>query len=108
MRDDILKFIKKELIGPDPIKPHIQENGEEILLNEPPRLRYGASVLFPRAATFEKADSTTSEEEKVLEKHPRYRNGYDKWASEFKIEGYVIEVYDEKTYNRDKNLEKLV
>lgn len=68
MRDDILKFIKKELIGPDPIKPHIQENGEEILLNEPPRLRYGAGVLFPKAATFEKADSTTSEEEKVLEK----------------------------------------
>lgn len=68
MRDDILKFIKKELIGPDPIKPHIQENGEEILLNEPPRLRYGAGVLFPRAATFEKGDSTTSEEEKVLEK----------------------------------------
>lgn len=68
MRDDILKFIKKELIGPDPIKPHIQENGEEILLNEPPRLRYGAGVLFPRAATFEKADSTTSDEEKVLEK----------------------------------------
>lgn len=68
MRDDILKFIKKELIGPDPIKPHIQENGEEILLNEPPRLRYGASVLFPKAATFEKADSTTSEEEIVLEK----------------------------------------
>ena len=68
MRDDILKFIKKELIGPDPIKPHIQENGEEILLNEPPRLRYGAGVLFPRAATFEKADSTTSEEENVLEK----------------------------------------
>lgn len=68
MRDDIIKFIKKELIGPDPIKPHVQENGEEILLNEPPRLRYGAGVLFPRAATFVKADSTTSEEEKVFEK----------------------------------------
>ena len=45
--------------------------------------------------------------EKVLEKYPRYRNGYDKWAYEFKIEGYVIEVYDEKTYNREKNLENL-
>lgn len=77
MRDDILKFIKKELIGPDPIKPHIQENGEEILLNEPPRLRYGASVLFPRAATFEKADSTTSEEEKVLEKHEEEKRETD-------------------------------
>lgn len=68
MRDNILRFIKKELIGPDPVKPHIQENGEEILLNEPPRLRYGAGVLFPRAATFEKLDSTSTEEEKVLEK----------------------------------------
>lgn len=77
MRDDILKFIKKELIGPDPIKPHIQENGEEILLNEPPRLRYGAGVLFPREATFEKADSTTSEEEKVLEKLEEEKNETD-------------------------------
>ena len=46
--------------------------------------------------------------EKVLEKNPRYKIGYDKWVSEFKIEGYVIEVYDEKSYNRDKNLEKLI
>lgn len=68
MRDDILKFIKKELIGPDPVKPHIQENGEEILLNEPPRLRYAAGILFPRAVTIEKLDTTSSEEEKVLEK----------------------------------------
>lgn len=45
--------------------------------------------------------------EKVLEKNPHYRSGYDKWASEFKIDGYVIEVYDEKTYNREKNLENL-
>ena len=28
-------------------------------------------------------------------------------ASEFKIDGYVIEVYDEKTYNRKKNLDNL-
>lgn len=46
--------------------------------------------------------------EKVLEKNPRYRIGYDKWASEFKIDGYVIEVYDEKTYNREKNLDSLI
>lgn len=67
MRDDILDFIKKELIGPDPVKPHIQGNGEEILINEPPRLRYGAGVLFPRTATFEKADSTSNDESAVLE-----------------------------------------
>ena len=46
--------------------------------------------------------------EKVLEKNPRFKTGYDKWANEFKIEGYIIEVYDEKTYNRNKNLDKLV
>jgi hypothetical protein len=52
----------------------------------------------------------SSEEEaiqKVVEDNPRYITGYDAWASEFKIEGYVIEVYDEKTYNREKNLKKL-
>lgn len=77
MRDDILKFIKRELIGPDPVKPHIQANGEEILLNEPPRLRYGAGVLFPRAATIEKLDSTSTEEEKVLEKLDDEKNEVD-------------------------------
>ena len=68
MRNDILNFIKKELIGPDPVKPHVQENGEEILINESPRLRYGAGILFPRAASFIKVDSTTAEENVVLEK----------------------------------------
>ncbi len=54
------------------------------------------------------AESKEEAIEKVLNDNPRYKNGYDAWASEFKIEGYVIEVYDEKTYNRDKNLEKLI
>ena len=44
---------------------------------------------------------------KVLEKHTYYKSGYSIWATEFKIDGYVIEVYDEKSYNRDKNIEKL-
>ena len=48
------------------------------------------------------AESKEEAIEKVLEDNPRYRSGYDKWASEFKIE-----VYDEKTYNREKNLENL-
>jgi hypothetical protein len=54
------------------------------------------------------AESKEEAIEKVLEKNPQYKSGYDKWASEFRIDGYVIEVYDEKTYNREKNLEKLV
>ena len=67
MKNEILNFIKKELIGPDPVSPHIQENGEEILINEPPRLRYGAAVLFPRTVTFETIDSNNPDESKVLE-----------------------------------------
>ena len=54
------------------------------------------------------ASSPKEAEEMVLGEHPYYRNGYDVWCSEFKIDGYVIEVYDEKTYIRDKNLEKLL
>ena len=53
------------------------------------------------------AESKESAIEKVLIKNPHYRSGYDAWASEFKIEGYVIEVYDEKTYQRDINLKTL-
>ena len=53
------------------------------------------------------AESKDDAIEKVLEDNPRYKSGYDKWASEFKIEGYVIEVYDEVSYNREKNLKNL-
>lgn len=41
--------------------------------------------------------------DKVLQDNPHYKD-WDKWATEFKIEGYVIEVYDEKSYNRDKKI----
>ena len=53
------------------------------------------------------AESKDESIEKVLKDNPQYNSGYDACASEFKIEGYVIEVYDEKTYNRNKNLENL-
>ena len=46
--------------------------------------------------------------DKVLEENPIYKKGYDVWASEFKIDGYVIEVYDEKSYNRDKTLKQII
>jgi hypothetical protein len=45
--------------------------------------------------------------EKVLVENPQYRSGYDAWATEFKIPGYVIEVYNEVSYNRERNLENL-
>lgn len=67
MRNDLLDFVRRELIGPDPVKPHVQDNGEEILINEPPRLRYGAGVLFPSAAPFLAADTSSAAEEDLLD-----------------------------------------
>jgi hypothetical protein len=56
----------------------------------------------------ERVISSSKEEalDTILEKNTSWerRNTY---ASEFKIDGYVIEVYDEKTYNRDEILKKL-
>ena len=66
MRDQILDFLKKELIGPDPIPPLVQDNGEEIL-KEPPRLRYGAGILFPQAAPLDEMDTTDETEAKMLD-----------------------------------------
>jgi len=62
MRDQIIKFLHAELIGPDPIPPDIQDNGEEILITDPPRLRYGAGVLFPQGVSTEKSEDVTSAE----------------------------------------------
>jgi hypothetical protein len=52
------------------------------------------------------AESEDDAIKKVLLSYPRYKSGYS-WASELKIDGYIIEVYDEKTYNRSKSIEKL-
>ena len=54
------------------------------------------------------ADSVEEAKEKVLNENSMYKHGYDAWVSEFKIDGYVIEVYDEKNYKRDKNLSKIL
>ncbi|MFC2002897.1 helicase-related protein [Chloroflexota bacterium] len=66
MRDQLFDFLKKELIGPDPVSPFVQENGEEILTNEPPRLRYGAGILFPQASTAQDIDITDGKENSLL------------------------------------------
>lgn len=52
-RDQLIGVVEREFIGPDPIDwPGLtQENGEEILANDPPRTRYIAGILFPRETT---------------------------------------------------------
>ena len=41
-RDQLIEFVEREFIGPDPIDwPGMtQNNGQEILVSDPPRTRY--------------------------------------------------------------------
>src|ERR1017187_11042630 len=63
VRSEILDFLRRELIGPDPGLPAQQLNREEILRpQDPPRLRYSAGVLFPRKAALSVAETATEAE----------------------------------------------
>lgn len=52
-RDQLIEFVEKEFIGPDPIdwENMRQSNGEEILISDPPHIRYIAGILFPPETT---------------------------------------------------------
>ncbi|MDE7204358.1 MAG: hypothetical protein K2O91_21235 [Lachnospiraceae bacterium] len=62
-RDQLKTFVEREFIGPDPIdwEGLRQENGEEILISDPPRTRYIAGILFPKES---KEDNNAEEERK--------------------------------------------
>ena len=66
-RDQIIDIVEREFIGPDPINLPgiIQENGEEILSSDPPRIRYIAGVLFPQKVKLE--DNTQENEPEKVE-----------------------------------------
>ncbi len=61
-REQLKQFVEREFIGPDPIdwEGLRQENGEEILVSDPPRTRYIAGILFPSGAK----EANNSEDEK--------------------------------------------
>ena len=61
-RQHIMEFLRKELVGPDPTPPHVQADGEEVLTTDPPRLRYGAGVLFPQATVADAATDVAAAE----------------------------------------------
>ena len=66
-RDQLIEYVEKEFIGPDPIDwPGLtQENGEEILITDPPRTRYIAGILFPRKTTDPDVDTREGESESL-------------------------------------------
>jgi len=54
VREHIVDFLRRELVGPAPGFPAVQLNGDEILRpQDPPRQRYGAGILFPSQALTE-------------------------------------------------------
>ncbi|PRZ15948.1 helicase-like protein [Laceyella sediminis] len=61
MRLKMIDFLRRELIGPDPIPPFVQDNGEEVLL-EPPRQRYGAAILFPQGFVMDDSEKLSEKE----------------------------------------------
>lgn len=72
VRSQILEFVRRELIGPDPNPEHREFNeGEEILRpQDPPRLRYSSGVLFPGGVKVEDADDVAAEEIESSETGP--------------------------------------
>ena len=68
-RDQLIEYIEKEFIGPDPIDwPGMtQSDGEEILTTDPPRTRYIAGILYPRETTDTDADTQEGESEPLEE-----------------------------------------
>lgn len=72
VRSQIVEFLRRELIGPDPRPEHLQfNNGEEILRpQDPPRLRYSAGVLFPSKAPLAEADNAKPEDVDPAESGP--------------------------------------
>jgi hypothetical protein len=75
VRDFLVQRLRAELIGPDPNLPAAQSGvgpysvrGEEILRQEdPPRVRYGAGVLFPRQTQVEEQQRTAAPEAETSE-----------------------------------------
>lgn len=72
VRSDIIEFLRRELIGPDPRPEDMQINdGDEVLRpQDPPRMRYSAGVLFPGGARVSDLDNAASEEVAPAESGP--------------------------------------
>jgi hypothetical protein len=78
IRSDVVDFLQRELVGPDPGMPAQQYNPtdatrhrQEILrTQDPPRLRYSAGVLFPLKAEVQQAEAATDEEVQAAESAP--------------------------------------
>jgi hypothetical protein len=63
VRDFVVDWLRKELVGPAPGYPMVQLNGEEILRpQDPPRYRYGCGILFPQGVRYSGGEPIELEE----------------------------------------------
>lgn len=62
-REQLLDLVEREFIGPDPIdwEGCKQDNGQEILVSDPPRTRYIAGILYPQELPEESSDLNEDE-----------------------------------------------
>ncbi|MDZ7269967.1 MAG: helicase C-terminal domain-containing protein [candidate division KSB1 bacterium] len=100
VRAEIVEFLRRELVGPDPGYPAIQINREEILRpQDPPRLRYSAGVLFPMKAQVQQAEVATDEEVNAAESAPAEGDEPEEETSSNSARGELDE-FPEQEVNR--------
>lgn len=67
MREQIAKYLNRKIVGPDPNPEpsRSQVNGEEILFNDSPLVKYGAGVLYPQKTVNEEHLSEEDERDEA-------------------------------------------
>jgi hypothetical protein len=104
IRDEVVAFLERELIGPDPRDPYHDQklsdfHDDEILRpQDPPRLRFGAGVLFPAKTGL--AEAENAEESEVENEEPVGQEGEEPKEVLGASEGGDLDVPDEMEVNR--------
>jgi hypothetical protein len=71
VRDGIIGWLRRELVGPAPGHPFMQLNREEILRpQDPPRYRYACGILFPNGVAYSGSEGAAAEERDAIENAP--------------------------------------
>jgi hypothetical protein len=71
VRDSVIEWLRRELVGPAPGHPLMQLNREEILRpQDPPRYRYACGILFPNGVAYSGSEGAADEEREAIESAP--------------------------------------
>lgn len=103
-RELILDIVRREFIGPDPInKPGMkQDNGEEILLSDPPGIRYSSGILYPQgilASEIENSEDVIQQENNIHEEENTLENVSNENVNEVKTGEFELMQDSEEMIN---------